>query len=169
MVGFKDRTTLGQYMPMEPVKRGFKVWVIACYRAGYNLGFKIYEGKENAGISLGERTVLTISDRYNDEGRCLYFDNFFNSFPLLKMLLAKNTFACGTLRKNKKCFLRSKMMNDKSLKRGESDYCMAGDISVYNRTDRGAKPVLLASNFHDPREETTVLRTNVQAMVDETF
>ncbi|CAH1993322.1 unnamed protein product [Acanthoscelides obtectus] len=54
------------------------------------------------------------------------------------------------------------MRNDKSLKRGESDYCMAGDISVYNRKDRGAKPVLLASNFHDPREETTVLRTNVQ-------
>ncbi|CAH2003205.1 unnamed protein product [Acanthoscelides obtectus] len=170
MVGFKGRTTLKQYMPMKPVKRGFKVWVIACSRTGYNLGFKIYEGKEqtdSAGISLGERTVLTMSDKYNGEGRCLYFDNFFNSFPLLKMLLAKNTFACGTLRKNKKFFPKSKMRNDKSLKRGESDYCMAGDISVYKWKDRGTKPVLLASNFHDPREETTVLRTNAQGNREE--
>ncbi|CAH2011342.1 unnamed protein product [Acanthoscelides obtectus] len=69
MVGFKGRTTLKQYMPMKPVKRGFKVWVIACSRTGYNLGFKIYEGKEqtdSAGISLGERTVLTMSDKYNE-------------------------------------------------------------------------------------------------------
>nr|CAI5843714.1 unnamed protein product [Callosobruchus analis] len=168
MVAFKGRTTLKQYMPMKPVKRGFKVWVIACSRTGYNLGFKIYEGKEqtdSACLSLGERTILKMSEKYHGEGRSLDFDNFFNSFPLLKILLTKNTFGCGTLRKNKKFFPKDKMKNDKSLT--ESDYCMAEDISVYKWKDRGAKPVLLASNFHDPREETSVLRTNTQGHREE--
>ncbi|CAH2014166.1 unnamed protein product [Acanthoscelides obtectus] len=59
------------------------------------------------------------------------------------------------------------MRNDRSLKHGESDCCIAGDISVYKWQDRGAKPVLLASNFYDPREETNVLRTNVQGNREE--
>nr|CAI5851771.1 unnamed protein product [Callosobruchus analis] len=57
------------------------------------------------------------------------------------------------------------MKNDKSLKRGKSDYCMVDDISVYKWQDRGNKPVLLASNFHDPLEETNVLRTNTQGFL----
>ncbi|KAG5868686.1 hypothetical protein JTB14_036596 [Gonioctena quinquepunctata] len=30
MVGFKGRSSLKQYMPMKPTKRGFKIWVMAC-------------------------------------------------------------------------------------------------------------------------------------------
>ena len=35
MVPFKGRSTLKQYMPMKPVKRGFKVWMLADAHTGY--------------------------------------------------------------------------------------------------------------------------------------
>jgi hypothetical protein len=44
MVALKGRSTLKQYMPMKPIKRGFKVWVAADSRTGYMLNFKVYKG-----------------------------------------------------------------------------------------------------------------------------
>lgn len=38
MIKFKARSSLKQYMPMKPIKRGFKMWVIACGAMGYCLG-----------------------------------------------------------------------------------------------------------------------------------
>jgi len=46
MVGFKGRSGIKQYMPMKPVKRGFKIWAICCAITGYLLKFIIYEGKK---------------------------------------------------------------------------------------------------------------------------
>ncbi|KAG5873064.1 hypothetical protein JTB14_007701 [Gonioctena quinquepunctata] len=46
MVGFKGRTTLKQYMPMKPTKRGFKEWVLACSASGYKISFQVHQGKE---------------------------------------------------------------------------------------------------------------------------
>ena len=44
MVLFKGRSTLMQYMPMKPVKCGFKVWMLADAHTGYAFGFEIYTG-----------------------------------------------------------------------------------------------------------------------------
>lgn len=150
-------------MPMKPTKRGFKVWVIACCKTGYNLGFKIYEGKDNEGNKkwgLGERTILQMSEPYMSKGYCLYFDNFFSSFPLLKELIDHNTFACGTFRTNRKYYPSENLKSDKSLKPSDYDFCMSDDFSVCKWKDRGKKSVVIVSSFHDPSNETTVLRTN---------
>lgn len=54
MCAFKGRTSLKQYMPMKPIKRGFKIWALACSKTGYLLNFQIYQGKvESMGEMLG--------------------------------------------------------------------------------------------------------------------
>ena len=45
MVAFKGRSTMKQYLPKKPVKRGFKVWVRADAVSGYVGEFDIYTGK----------------------------------------------------------------------------------------------------------------------------
>lgn len=52
MIPFKGRSTLKQYMPMKPIKRGYKVWCIADHRTGYIYGFDIYTGLYNLGIAI---------------------------------------------------------------------------------------------------------------------
>ncbi|XP_035215744.1 piggyBac transposable element-derived protein 4-like [Stegodyphus dumicola] len=59
MIAFKGRTSLKQYMPMKPIKRGYKMWCLADSKSGYIQKFEIYCGKEtsdNKGkiLSLGE-------------------------------------------------------------------------------------------------------------------
>lgn len=45
MIKFKVRSTLKQYMPMKPIKRGFKVWCRADSTTGYLYQYEIYTGK----------------------------------------------------------------------------------------------------------------------------
>ena len=46
MIRFQGRSTLKQYMPMKPIKRGIKVWVLADEN-GFFSRFEIYTGKKD--------------------------------------------------------------------------------------------------------------------------
>lgn len=103
-VAFKGRTSLKQYMPKKPVKRGFKIWVCACSETGFVLTFDVYTGKTKDGSveeGLGERVVLDLTTPFLGIGHCIYFENFFSSVSLINKLLEDNTFACGTILSNR--------------------------------------------------------------------
>lgn len=79
-----------QYMPLKPIKRGFKVWVMACAVSGYMYSFDIYTGKAVRGevnFGLGEKVVLLLTRALEHLGYCIFFDNFFSSIPLMEKLL----------------------------------------------------------------------------------
>ena len=46
MIKFKGRSSLKQYLPKKPIKRGFKVWTLADSKNGYIYDFEIYKGKD---------------------------------------------------------------------------------------------------------------------------
>lgn len=162
MVGFKGRTSLKQYMPLKPTKRGFKIWALTCAETGYLYNFIVYEGKSDSVQegTLGEKTVLALSESLRNTGRCLFFDNFFSTIPLLSNLLSLGFFACGTFRINRKFYPKDKLVSDKELKMGDSDFVQSNDISIVKWRDRGSKPVVIISNFHNPSKMSHVTRTN---------
>lgn len=160
MVAFKGRTHLKQYMPMKPIKRGIKVWALACAETGYLLNFSVYEGKKDSNEegSLGEKTVLELTQPFIGKYYCIYFDNFFTSFSLLSKLLDRNIFACGTMRANRKNFPTEQLMPDKNLQTGESDTVGTSNITVSKWKDRGKKCVVVASTIHNATAKSTVNR-----------
>lgn len=48
-----------------------------------------------------QEIVLNLLDDLINKGYFLYMDNFYNSVNLSELLLSKNTYVCGTLRKNR--------------------------------------------------------------------
>ena len=60
MIKFQGRSSLKQYLPKKPTKRGIKVWVLADSKNGYFSNFQVYihrqRGKERGRlwISCGE-------------------------------------------------------------------------------------------------------------------
>ena len=66
MVRFKGRSSLKQYMPMKPIKRGFKIWCCSDANSGYLQEFQIYTGKEaalqNSEIGLTHAVVKHLLD-----------------------------------------------------------------------------------------------------------
>ena len=76
MVLFKGRSSIKQYCPMKPIKRGYKLWVIADMD-GYISKFDVYQGKngkENQkwnGFGLGESVLCEMVEDLFDGGmRC---------------------------------------------------------------------------------------------------
>lgn len=157
MIRFKGRSSIRQYMPMKPIKRGYKVWVRSD-ETGFMSQFQIYTGKVSNLIekSLGARVVKDLSRELVGKKHKLYFDNFFNSVELQNSLLLEGIYACGTARKNRKN-MPNDLRDDKHLKRGESDYRVSTDgIVALKWMDR--KGVLFISNFHNPAYLETASR-----------
>ena len=104
MIPFKGRSSMKQYLPLKPVKRGFKVWVIADATNGYTYDLNVYTGATAGGreTALGEKFVLKLSDSIKGCHHQLHFDNYFTSVNLLSKLLENGTYACGTICTNRK-------------------------------------------------------------------
>ena len=88
MVRFKGRSSLKQYLPMKPTKRGFKVWVRADSSNGFVCDLDVYTGKDGAvTTNLGAKVVARLSRALMGGHYHLYFDNYFSSLPLFDSLL----------------------------------------------------------------------------------
>ena len=81
MVKFQGRSTLKQYMPKKPTKRGIKVWVLAESSTGYFSRLEVYTGKKankKAEKGLGEKVVKSLTQDFHNRWHRSYFDNFFH-------------------------------------------------------------------------------------------
>ena len=81
MIKFKGRSSVKQYMPKKPIRRGIKSWVRADSHNGYICDFQIYCGKEgDSGTNLGTRVVTSLSETLKHQYYHLCFDNFFHQW-----------------------------------------------------------------------------------------
>ena len=91
------RSTMKQYMPMKPVKRGFKVWVRADAVNGYFCDFDVYVGRPGDGTSvetgLGEPVVKELTETMQGKHYQIFCDNFFSSCTLFDDLLQQGLYA----------------------------------------------------------------------------
>lgn len=159
MIAFKGRSSLKQYMPQKPIKRGYKVWVRAdAY--GYICKFQIYTGKnkdtQEIEQNLGGIVVLDLCEDLNFKNYTVYFDNFFSSPNLMKDMMFKKINGCGTVRSNRKEFPKC-FSADKKMKKGDYEWrSTITGITAMKWVDK--KPIHLISNFHNPNELNTITR-----------
>ena len=103
MIKYKGRSALKQYLPLKPIKRGFKVWVRADSRNGYVCDLDVYTGKEDSvERHLGAKVVKKLCRPLEGGRYHIYFDNFFSTLDLFDDLLQDSLYACGTFRKDRK-------------------------------------------------------------------
>lgn len=156
MIKFKGRMSIKQYMPKKPVKRGYKVWMLAD-SSGYCLNFEIYVGKVGNEVehNLGARVVKNMTSELANKNHKVFFDNFFTGVPLMEELRQQQLYACGTINSTRKKM--PKFKTDKELKRGEFDwYTSNTGLAAVKWRDR--RSVHLLSNYHDPSSSTEVKR-----------
>ena len=172
MIPFKGRSSLKQYLPKKPVKRGFKVWVLADSKTGYVNNLEVYKGKDGnkCESGLGSKVVKKLCSNIENRYHHVYFDNFFASVCLLIDLLKVGTYACGTLRSNRVGFPQClKPFVKKGLpSRGDHRSCQmkkaegvsapssASSIAVSLWLDN--KAVVVVSSNCDPSATTQVSR-----------
>ena len=163
MVLFKGRSSLKQYNPMKPIKRGFKLWSIADMD-GYLYQCQVYQGKNHMFVGestpkyfgLGASVVYQLTKPLHGKHHQVYFDNFFTNVPLMEYLLQHQVYGGDTVRDDRK-YLPNNLKGDTLLQRGEFDHRVSdGGLMFYKCKDN--KSVNVLSNFHGT-ESSTVLRT----------
>ena len=103
MVKFKGQHVMKQYMPMKPIKQGFKMWCRNDSTTGYLFQFDMYGGKQESNVrSFGENVITQLSRSLVRANVRLFFDNFFTSPALVHKLKKEKVFCCGTIRQNRK-------------------------------------------------------------------
>jgi hypothetical protein len=100
MVKFKGRSSMKQFLPKKPTKRGFKIWTRAYSLSGFMNKFEVYEGKkgDRTEVGLGAIVVTSLTKKIQNHYHQVYFDNYFTSIDLLVKLLRNGIYSCGTFR-----------------------------------------------------------------------
>ena len=160
MIPFKGRSSLKQYMPKKPVRRGIKVWALADTLNGYIANFQVYTGKQRDSTEkgLGAKVVKHLTAPCVNSCRHVYFANFFTGVDLLLDLQRSG---CGTVRINQKGFpCELKPMVKKGMKeRGDSktvQSVQSKNLTVSVWQDN--KPVTVVATNSDPTVEEQVSR-----------
>lgn len=151
MVKFKGRSSLKQYLPLKPIKRGIKIWERCDAKSGYTYDLNIYEGKDVVKVdgTLGERVVNKLCDTIHGQDVIIAFDRFFTSINTMRNLPFPAIGTCIKTRKNIPKF-------QAQLKRGESEFRVSKYGIVAARW-MDSKEVIALSNCHQP-VNTTVKR-----------
>lgn len=163
MIPFKGRLHFKQYMPMKPTKWGVKCWAIADSSNGYMLDCQIYLGKKeirNNNMLLGEQVVVNLTEPYFEHYHHVFFDNFFTSVQLMKTLLEKKTYACGTVRANRKDWpeeFKTKNLKKLKMKKGESKVLHHDQVTATIWQDKRLV-TLLSTNVNSFEDVTKVRR-----------
>ena len=157
MIKFKGRSSIKQYMPKKPIKRGIKMWCRADSVSGYMCDFNICTGKTDKGVQhdLGFSVVTKLCSIIYGKWHEVFFDNFFTSLPLIQTLFTNKTISCGTLRSGRKEFpkeMYDKKSNNK-LERGASIFRNKGPITAVTWMDN--KVVNLVSTLDIPSGSAT--------------
>lgn len=165
IVPFRGHLSIKQYVKGKPTPWGVKIFVL-CGRSGMAYDFVIYQGASTGlnlenlkTFGLGATVILHLSERIQEDGHKLYFDNYFSSFQLLQVLRHKNIYSAGTVRVNR--FSKPPILDDKQLKRtGRGSYdevtTEKGDVVLVKWMDN--RSVVLASNFVGVGQQDVVSR-----------
>ena len=163
MVGFKGRSSLKQYLPMKPTKRGFKIWCLCDSSNGYVYRITVYTGasSEKDSGGLGPAVVLQLANPLLDKAHFLYFDNYFSTVDLATTILSRNTYTIATTQCNGKGWplqLKDTKGLNHRLKRGEhrSIITTSGDVECLAWKDN--KVVTMINAISSPSATTTVRR-----------
>ena len=102
MLKFKGRLNIKQYIKIKPVKWGIKLFTLAESITGYVLDLLPYTGRRADTIySKTTQTVLDVSRHYLHLGHHIFFDNYYMSVELIRVLFEKKSLCCGTVNANR--------------------------------------------------------------------
>ncbi|XP_050516259.1 piggyBac transposable element-derived protein 4-like [Diabrotica virgifera virgifera] len=135
MILWKGKLVFKQYLPKKRHKYGVKLYMLTEADSTI-LDIHIYAGAGDAtaGKSHTERVVLHLMRNFFDHGHSLHMDNYYNSYNLAKLLLDKNSFCTGTLRKDRKgC---PKNVVDAKLKKGQTKSMYLNNVMVGKWRDK---------------------------------
>ena len=153
LLEYHGRVRFRQYIATKPGKYGIKIFWVNEAESGYALHGCVYIGEttlsasERHGMSVPEAVTLKVCKPFLEKGYNITSDNWFTSLPLAKNLLSHRTTLVGTIRSNRRDLPAAAKVTTGRIKKSCKFYKHESTI-LASYWDKGAKPVLLLSTFH---------------------
>lgn len=159
---FRGRLVFRQFDPSKRHRYGIKLYKL-CTDSSYTLVIMVYVGEGTVHVNPGQlhshAVVMKLAEDYLDAGRTLYVDNYYSGVSLAEDLLTRETYVCGTLRRDRRG-LPTPLIS-RQLKKGESDgmICQHG-VRLVKWEDRRTVLMLTTVPTHsqDMRETGRISR-----------
>lgn len=143
-----------QYISSKPVRWGLKVWLRCDSVSGFCHQFEVYMGRargQRQSIPLGQGVVERLTESLVGKNFHVFFDSFFTSVSLARVLLAKRIFSCGTIVRNRKGF-PSDLKSLPPLNRG--DFLTRQDGNLTATVWMDTRPVAVLAINSSPLQES---------------
>ena len=133
-------------------KVGINIWYLCEAQTGYCLQFQVYTGKVNAQEKALTHRVVTdlLKDRYYHKNHHVYFDNYFMTTPLMKVLADNSTYSCGPIGSGRGQYPSTFIYEN--LERGKSVFTSSGNHLAVHWKDK--RDVYVISMIHGNGVET---------------
>jgi len=160
LVLFKGRVAFKQFIRNKRARFGIKLFEL-CTSNGIFLNFLIYHGKmseelhsdPNCDLLMSEKIPVTLVQRFLNRSHRLFLENYYTTPTLASYLLEKETKLIGTVRPNRRHFLRD--LATAEVGRGEAKFALSdtGVLAVKYRATKDKsnnkpKVVCLLSTDH---------------------
>ena len=158
LVLYKGRLVFKQFIPSKRSRFGMKIFLILDERTKFILNMILYTGsghqlKYNSNnFGYGGAIALELLEPYLDQNRVVYMDNYFTGPILARHLLSKQTYLCGTLRKNRKYTPPCERMA-----KGHVNFFTSENILIQHWKDK--KVVTLISTYHSHEMKQVVKKS----------
>jgi len=168
MISFKGRSEYRFYMPMKPIRYGFKLHALTESQTGYCYNFLLDVGKKNLqkliessewedDIEDEERYILFIVNKLLSclpfKGYNLYMDSWYNSVYLAEYLVKKGITVTGPLKKNSSDLPKTSM--NEELRLGERQTRSSALLSLTRWKDK-KEMILISSIFSGEKIESNL-------------
>jgi len=110
----------------------------------YVLNFDVYTGKQKGKVEvdLASSVAQRLTSGYQGKNHIIIMDNYFTNVPLFLNLLSSSTYACGTIRSNRK-YLPESFQEKKVMTQGEHQFWQTDNLVATIWQDK--RPVYLLS------------------------
>ena len=169
-VPFKGRISFKVYNPKKPNKFSMKFYEVCESKTGYVYHFEVYTGKAdsmkkaNASTGLTTKLVMRLLREADllGKGHHVYFDNYYTSPDLFRQLLRETTYACGTVRQNRKGLPEA--LKEAKIKSGQSVWRRSDDALLALKW-KDKKDVFMLSSIHKANQKQTRFNFQNEAVV----
>ena len=145
MIKFNGRSKFKVYMPLKPVKYGFKAYVLTEASTGYLLNWSLYEGEKSSLVDI----VSNLASPFAKNGYTIAMDRFYTTLETISTLSELGFRVFGMITKNRARLTENITLSSKKLHRGNALFYCSNDKKTLLTIWKDTKLVHLVSNFGD--------------------
>lgn len=142
MIRFTGRSRLRVYMPLKPIKYGFKAYVLTEATTGFVLNWSLYEGKKSTLVN----TVQNLTTPFEKKGYIIAMDRFYTTIDVVNHLSDNGFGVFGAITKNRARLSPNIEEKTKALEKGQALFYYSNDKKLLMTIWKDSKVIHLVSN-----------------------